>query len=679
MADITLSKAVRSNLLNLQSTATQLGKTQERLATGLKVNSALDNPTNFFTASSLNSRAGDLGQLLDSVSNAVQTIAAADKGISAITKLVESAQANARQALQAPATVDTTTAAAAGTVAGTGTFAAVDVSGTGGPASAATVAGAAFTAPLDVSGAGSPATAGVVTSSGVTHTGAQVDATGGITFDISVDGGAAVTVTLSGTTGSGSTTANYTAADIQGLINTALTAQSVTVAASFDGSNNLVLTSASTGASSNVTVSNGAGGAATALGYTDGQSGTGAALVAADSISFALTIDSAVVAGGITIDDAARTTYNNDGANSAAQITNASSALTAADVVKLINYQAGAAVASINGTSGGIDITSTSTGTSSNVTIGTVTSGTTSGATGIAGGTDTGAALTTADSITFALSVDGAAVSGGITIDDAARTTYNAANVSTAITNASSALTAADIVKLVNYQAGAAVASVNGTTGAIDFTSTTTGTGSSITVGTVTNASSSGTSTITAGTDTGSDASTTSIANPQREVLRQQYNDVLTQIDQLAADTSFNGVNLLNGDSLSVLFNEDGTSSLDVTGVTFNAAGLGLTAIAANGFDTNTGINTTLDVTKTGIDTLRSQSSAFGSNLSVVETRQDFTKNIINVLETGAANLTLADSNEEAANLLALQTRQQLSSTALSLASQADQNVLRMF
>ena len=100
MSDITLSKAVRSNLLNLQNTATLLGKSQERLATGLRVNSALDNPTNFFTAQGLNSRASDLGQLLDAVSNAVQTVAAADKGITAITKLVESAQATARQALQ---------------------------------------------------------------------------------------------------------------------------------------------------------------------------------------------------------------------------------------------------------------------------------------------------------------------------------------------------------------------------------------------------------------------------------------------------------------------------------------------------------------------------------------------------------------------------------------------------
>lgn len=100
MADITLSKAVRSNLLNLQSTADSLSKTQEKLATGKKVNSALDNPNNFFTSSALNSRAGDLASLLDSTSNGIKTIEAADNGLSAITKTVETLQATARQARQ---------------------------------------------------------------------------------------------------------------------------------------------------------------------------------------------------------------------------------------------------------------------------------------------------------------------------------------------------------------------------------------------------------------------------------------------------------------------------------------------------------------------------------------------------------------------------------------------------
>src|SRR6218665_1540109 len=100
MSNISLSKAVRSNLLSLQSTATMMAKTQERLATGNKVNSALDNPTNFFTASSLNSRAGDLNALIDGMANGVKTLEAADNGLSAITKTLESMQSTLRQARQ---------------------------------------------------------------------------------------------------------------------------------------------------------------------------------------------------------------------------------------------------------------------------------------------------------------------------------------------------------------------------------------------------------------------------------------------------------------------------------------------------------------------------------------------------------------------------------------------------
>ena len=106
MSGITLSASVRSNLLSLQNTATLLDTTQTRLATGNKVNSALDNPTSYFTAQSLNSRASDLGNLLDSVGNAIQTIQAANDGITSITKLVDSAKATANQAQQLAATID---------------------------------------------------------------------------------------------------------------------------------------------------------------------------------------------------------------------------------------------------------------------------------------------------------------------------------------------------------------------------------------------------------------------------------------------------------------------------------------------------------------------------------------------------------------------------------------------
>src|SRR5690606_2399383 len=100
MSDVTLSKAVRSNLLSLQNTANMMASTQNRLATGKKVNSALDNPVNFFTASSLNSRAGDINQLMDSMANGIQTIEAADNGLTAITKTLESMTSTPRQARQ---------------------------------------------------------------------------------------------------------------------------------------------------------------------------------------------------------------------------------------------------------------------------------------------------------------------------------------------------------------------------------------------------------------------------------------------------------------------------------------------------------------------------------------------------------------------------------------------------
>jgi flagellin len=153
----------------------------------------------------------------------------------------------------------------------------------------------------------------------------------------------------------------------------------------------------------------------------------------------------------------------------------------------------------------------------------------------------------------------------------------------------------------------------------------------------------------------------------------------LTQISQLAADASFNGINLLDGDSLTVNFNEDGSSSLTIAGVTFDASGLGLSAQSGDGFQLNANINAAITALDAATTSLRTQASAFGSKLSTVQARQDFTKNMINVLQVGADNLTLADTNEEGANLLALQTRQSLSTTALSMAAQADQNVLRLF
>ena len=165
-----------------------------------------------------------------------------------------------------------------------------------------------------------------------------------------------------------------------------------------------------------------------------------------------------------------------------------------------------------------------------------------------------------------------------------------------------------------------------------------------------------------------------------RASLASQFDSVRTQIDKLAGDSGFNGINLLNGDNLTVTMNETASSSVTVSGVTDTSNG---TALGVNGATNNWAGSTDITNASTALTAaltqLRSQAQTLGSSLSTVQIRQDFTKATINTLQTGSDDLTLADSNQEGANLLALQTRQQLSTTALSLASQADQNVLRLF
>lgn len=165
----------------------------------------------------------------------------------------------------------------------------------------------------------------------------------------------------------------------------------------------------------------------------------------------------------------------------------------------------------------------------------------------------------------------------------------------------------------------------------------------------------------------------------QLAALVTQYNEIRSQIDDLAGDASFNGVNLIADDTttLTVNFNEDSSSSLDIGSADLTTTGLGISA--ATDFSDADNLTDALDELKDASDTLRLQGSTFGSNLSIVQTRQTFIKDVVNTLKTGADSLTNADLNEESANLLALQTRQQLGQTALSLANQSQQGVLRLF
>jgi flagellin len=173
-----------------------------------------------------------------------------------------------------------------------------------------------------------------------------------------------------------------------------------------------------------------------------------------------------------------------------------------------------------------------------------------------------------------------------------------------------------------------------------------------------------------------------STANSSRTTLTGNYNALLTQIDQLAGDSSYNGVNLLTGNNLKVVFNETNTSSLTIAGVNFTSTGLGLSQLStSNGgaFQSDTSVQNTINSIDAALTTVRTQSETFGTNVATIQVRQDFTKNLINTLQTGSDNLVVADQNLESANLLTLQTRQQLSISALSIANQAQQAVLKLF
>jgi flagellin-like hook-associated protein FlgL len=200
-------------------------------------------------------------------------------------------------------------------------------------------------------------------------------------------------------------------------------------------------------------------------------------------------------------------------------------------------------------------------------------------------------------------------------------------------------------------------------------------------------------------------ASTTDRAN-----YAVTYNELMGQIGKLASDSSYRGTNFLTGDKLTVQFAPTtGAATLEIKGFTATATGLSLqtvsvgsaygtaSATGTGSADAGAGLGTTVawDSSTTAdannaiqssskqlenaLTTLRSQSSKLSTNLTIVTTRQDYTDTMINTLETGADNLTLADTNEEGANMLMLQTRQSLGTTSLSLASQAAQSVLKLF
>ncbi|MCE5283207.1 MAG: flagellin [Deltaproteobacteria bacterium] len=171
-----------------------------------------------------------------------------------------------------------------------------------------------------------------------------------------------------------------------------------------------------------------------------------------------------------------------------------------------------------------------------------------------------------------------------------------------------------------------------------------------------------------------------------------QYNEIMDDIDDLAEDSGYGDVNLLGGTSqtLDVVFDEDGESKVTLTGFDASTTGLSLTDATSGAFYTGTTAGGDFAVTKTGInaliteldtakDTLRAKSKTLSTQLSVIETRSDFTDNLITTLEDGSANLVNADTTKEGVNLTTLQTQQQLAISSLSIANSASQAVLSLF
>jgi flagellin len=512
MSGIVLSASVRQNLLSLQSTAALLATTQNDLATGNKVNSALDNPTEFFTAQSLNNRASDISNLLDGIGNGVQVLQAANTGITSLQSLIANAQSIANQVLQSPTGYDTKSNVTSNTLTGA-------------------------TATNLLSGSSSNATGTVVNN----------------------DAGTPAAIT--------------TATKLSGTAATA--------------SNDLA-TGITTG---DTLVVNG-----TTFTFVTGTTSSGTNIGIGDSVSDLLsTIASATgISGSVT----------------GGQIT-------------------------FTPTSLGLTLSGTALGKLGLSQTGDGLAGQTLTIPAVSGGTPT--------SITFGFGA------GQVS-------TLNELNAALAGNNLQASISTTGQLNIITSNDAA-----SSTIGAFG--------GSAVTGAN--------------GAFNGVPAAAAAVVDPNSQATRanlvQQYNNVLAQINTTSQDSSFNGINLLNGDTLKLVFDETARSTLSIQGVTFNDAGLGLSTLTqGTDFLDSNSANKVLASLDSASTTLRTEASALGSNLSIVEIRQDFNKNLINVLQTGASNLTLADTNEEAANSQALSTRQSIAVSALALANQSQASVLQL-
>jgi flagellin-like hook-associated protein FlgL len=588
---IVLTNAIRQNLLSLQNTGELQGKIQERLATGKKVNSALDGPTNFFTAAGLNRRAGDLSTLLDGMMMGIKTLESADLGMKGIIQTVETMRAYTRQARQDKSfkgvsyTLDNASVGTAALKTLSISGGAVGVSPITINLNTADTGGTRTT--VQTSGAyAPPATAAVAT-----YTAQNVYAAPG--------GSEALTISFNG----GSVDTSVEAADA--TIGAAITRINNAIAADPDANGKIIAYDNGTGrlairsltnTDGNISVT-GAGEPAIFATQTTTAGSDGITTFMVNGQPVTLTTAQSTV--GLAVDKA-----NAD--------------LGPTSLFEAFNNGGNLQFRAKNNGATAVSITGTDSGLFGAATLGTppITAGAVKTVDQLVSEINTNALLTNK----VKASNDG----GKLHID----------NIST------EALTVV----------GASASAVTGL---------------------------------------GGDGYTQTIGgNEVRKSLISQFNELRQQLDRLADDASYNGVNLLKGDKLKLSFNEVSTSILEIQAkdssgvvrpINTSAISLNIVTATADEFSDDVTLEARIEALGDALTELQTQASSFGSSLSTVQTRQQFTKGMINTLEVGADNLTLADSNEEGANLLALNTRQQLAQTTLSLAAQAQQAVLRLF
>ncbi|MGX7741944.1 DUF1522 domain-containing protein [Rhodopseudomonas parapalustris] len=732
MSGIVLSSSVRQNLLSLQSTADLLATTQSRLSTGKKVNTALDNPTNYFTAASLDARASDINNLLDGIGNGVQILQAANTGISSLNKLVDSAKSIANQALQSVAgytsksSVSTTIAGAtADDLRGTSTYSnglAQSIGLQDGQATPGTVSGTTLLGGVAATKTGSvvasiavgttlgslatkPVAGDKMTVNGHTITFASGDAPGaatlptgsGVSGQMVTDGKGNSTVYLNG----------GTVQDVMNAIDVASGVQKVSISggnatlANSSGTNaaitgNALVLSTSTGSDLSISGNNTL---LSAFGLNSGATGVGtfsADRTANTAAGAGVSRNNMIQAGSSLTVNGKTITFQDAALPSAAEygfgkvtgknvITDGQGNSTVylqggkiEDVLTAIDIASGAQTAPVSNGAATLAVTAgseaskvlsggqlqISSGLSADLSI--TGTGNALSALGLAGNQGTATSF----------SVARTATAGGIT---GKTLSFESFNGGSAVTVTIGDGTNGTVKSLADLNAKL---SANNLSASID-------TAGKLTISASNDyASSTIGSTESGGKIGGTAASLFSTpsapvadvnAQTTRANLVSQYNNIIDQIKTTAQDASFNGVNLLGGDTLKLVFNETGKSTLSIQGVTFDPAGLGLSSLkSGKDFIDNASTNKVISSLNTASTTLRSQASALGSNLSIVQTRQDFSKNLINVLQTGSSNLTLANTNEEAANSQALSTRQSIAVSALGLANQSQQSVLQL-